>query len=147
MIKITEKYYVDTDKYNYILLEKHIVTKSEAENSKNKNMGDIEYKTLGYYISLEQLLISLWEKHKRSISKEIDLQEYVDKLEKMQNTFLAKLRKGLREQEAEERVWEERYFTITDDVKCDMCNIIRWEKASYFFDNRNYYCYYKCVYR
>jgi len=99
MIKITEKYYVDTDKYNYILLEKHIVTKSEAENSKNKNMGDIEYKTLGYYISLEQLLISLWEKHKRSISKEIDLQEYVDKLEKMQNTFLAKIRKSLKDKE------------------------------------------------
>lgn len=99
MIKITEKYYVDTDKYNYILLEKHIVTKSEAENSKNKNVGDIEYKTLGYYNNLEQLLIKLWDKHKRSITKELNLQEYVEKLEKMQNTFLAKLKKSLKEQE------------------------------------------------
>jgi len=41
----------------------------------------------------------LWDKHKRSITKEINLQEYVEKLEKMQNTFLAKIRKSLKDQE------------------------------------------------
>ena len=93
MIKITEKYYIDTDKYNWILCEKHIVTEKEAENRKNAQAGDIEYKNISYHMSLEQLLTSFLEKHKRAIAKEYDLKGYIQELKHMQEDFLKQIKK------------------------------------------------------
>ena len=36
MIKITDEYYADADKYNWILYKKHIITEQEALKSKDK---------------------------------------------------------------------------------------------------------------
>lgn len=88
MIKITDKYYIDTDKYNWILIEKHIVTEKEVENRKKVKAGDVECKIISYHITLQQLLISLFEKHKKSIAKECDLKEYIEELKYMQEDFL-----------------------------------------------------------
>ena len=57
MIKITEKYYADKDKYNWILCEKHVINEKEAKKSKNVQAGNIEYKNISYHMTLEQLLI------------------------------------------------------------------------------------------
>ena len=92
MIKITDKYYIDTDKYNWTLCEKHIVTEKEAEKRKNAQPGDIEYKTISHHMNLEQLLISLLEKHKRAIAKECDLKEYIQELKYMQEDFLKQIK-------------------------------------------------------
>lgn len=91
MIKITDKYYADNDKYNWILCEKHIVTEKEAEKRKNINAGDIEYKNISYHMNLEQLLISLLENHKRGIAKECDLKEYIQELKYMQDDFIRQI--------------------------------------------------------
>lgn len=91
MIKITNRYYADNDKYNWILCEKHIVTEKEAEKRKNVKVGDIEYKNISYHMNLEQLLISLLEKHKRGIAKECDLKEYIQELKYMQDDFIKQI--------------------------------------------------------
>lgn len=91
MIKITDKYYADNDKYNWILCEKHIVTEKEAEKRKNINAGDIEYKNISYHMNLEQLLTSLLENHKRGIAKECNLKEYIQELKYMQDDFIKQI--------------------------------------------------------
>lgn len=91
MIKITDKYYADNDKYNWILCEKHIVTEKEAEKRKNINAGDIEYKNISYHMNLEQLLISLLENHKRGIAKECNLKDYIQELKYMQDEFIKQI--------------------------------------------------------
>lgn len=97
MVKITEKYYFRTDAYNYILLKKHIITKSEAEKSKNKKEGDIEYTTEGYYMTLESLLTSVYKKHKRGIEKSLNLTEYLEELKKIEEKFERNIKKMLKE--------------------------------------------------
>lgn len=92
MLKITDKYYADTDKYNWILCKKHIVTESEAKKRKNVNVGDIEYKNISYHVTLEELLIKLYEKYKKSISKDCNLQEYVKELKYMQEDFINQIK-------------------------------------------------------
>ena len=91
MIKITDKYYADNDKYNWILCEKHIVTEKEAEKRKNINAGDIEYKNISYHMNLEQLLTSLLENHKRGIAKECNLKDYIQELKYMQDEFIKQI--------------------------------------------------------
>lgn len=97
MVKITEKYYFRTDAYNYILLKKHIITKSEAEKSKNKKEGDIEYTIEGYYMTLENLLTSVYKKHKREIEKSLNLTEYLEELKKIEEKFERNIKKMLKE--------------------------------------------------
>lgn len=97
MVKITEKYYFRTDAYNYILLKKHIITKSEAKKSKNKKEGDIEYTTEGYYMTLESLLTSVYKKHKREIEKSLNLTEYLEELKKIEEKFERNIKKMLKE--------------------------------------------------
>lgn len=43
MLKINEKYYIDNDSCNYILLEKNIV-----KDEKSKNYGKEAYKNVAY---------------------------------------------------------------------------------------------------
>ena len=92
MIKITDKYYADNDKYNWILCKKHIVTESEAQKRKDAQAGDIEYKNISYHINLEQLLTSLLEKHKKSIAKECNLKEYIQELKYIQEDFIKQIK-------------------------------------------------------
>lgn len=92
MIKITEKYYADSDKYNWILCEKHIVTEKEAKKRKNANVGDVEYKNISYHMNLEQLLTSLLEKHKKGIAKECNIADYIKELKFMQEDFIKQIK-------------------------------------------------------
>jgi len=60
MIKINEQYYINADTNCYILKERK---KIQDENS--KNYGELVYRDLGYYVSLEQLLNGLMKKELR----------------------------------------------------------------------------------
>lgn len=92
MLKITDKYYADTDAYNWILVEKNIITEAQAAKRKKVQAGDVEYKTLGYYKNLQNLLTRLFEKHKKSVVKECNLTEYIEELKELQNYFLNEIK-------------------------------------------------------
>ena len=51
MVKLTDKYYIDADSHCYTLVEKTTVQDKES-----KNYGNVIYKDLGYYVSLESCL-------------------------------------------------------------------------------------------
>ena len=65
MIKITEKYFIDSDSKNYILKEKGIV-----KDEKSKNFGKESFKDLGYFRKLENLFNYIYE---------INIKEYIGK--------------------------------------------------------------------
>ena len=67
MLKITDKYYIDEDKYNYILLEKHIITEAEAEKRKNAVAGEEEFKPIGYFATVSSALRKLFEIKKKKL--------------------------------------------------------------------------------
>lgn len=72
MLKINEKYYIDSDNLQYILIEKNIVQKEDS-----KNYGKETFKNIGYYGSLETLKTSLIEKE---IKDNLDLLNNIDKI-------------------------------------------------------------------
>lgn len=82
VMQITDDYYVTTDKYNWILLKKHIVTEKEAEKRKNVVAGDVEYRHVSYHSSLENTLRCLIEKYNKKKSKEYKhIKDYISALE------------------------------------------------------------------
>lgn len=60
MVKINDKYYIDATNTCYILKEKVVVS---DENS--KNYGEVIYKDLGYYYSIENVITALLKKETR----------------------------------------------------------------------------------
>lgn len=72
MIKINEKYYIDSDSLQYILIEKTTVQKEDS-----KNYGKEIFKNIGYYGTLESLKKSLLEKE---IKDNIKLLNNIDKV-------------------------------------------------------------------
>lgn len=102
MLKITEKYYLETDKYNWTLWEKHIVTEKEAEKSKNNNAGDTIYRNPTFHSSLTNLLIYLLErKQKDMASVSENINELVKNLKEMQVAFIKDLKIILEENKNE----------------------------------------------
>lgn len=79
MQKLNDKYYLDTDSLNYILLERKVY-------EKGKNIGEEYFVNVGYYGKLEHLYMSLIEKEIKddlglieNISKVVELiKEYLD---------------------------------------------------------------------
>jgi hypothetical protein len=72
MIKINEKYYLDSDSVQYILIEKSIVAKEDS-----KNHGKETFKNIAYYGTLENLKVALLEKE---IKDNLDLLNNIDKV-------------------------------------------------------------------
>ena len=91
MITINDKYRIDIDRYNYTLQEK--------SKSKNKKTNEITEKwvDIGYYMNLEECLKGAWRKHKRTMSKEYNLEEYLEKLSKLEEKFVRDIRKAMKE--------------------------------------------------
>lgn len=77
MLKINEKYYIDSDSLQYILMEKTIVQKADS-----KNYGKEMFKNIGYYGTLESLKKSLLEKE---IKDNIKLLNNIDKIIELKN--------------------------------------------------------------
>lgn len=72
MIKITDKYYLDSDSCNYILIEKSIVQKEDS-----KNYGTETFKNIAYYGNIESLYNGIIEKE---IKENIELLNNIDKI-------------------------------------------------------------------
>ena len=72
MLKINEKYYIDSDSCNYILLEKNVV-----QDEKSKNYGKEVYKNVAYYGNLKSLYNGLIEKE---IKENIELLNNIEKI-------------------------------------------------------------------
>ena len=98
MLKINDKYYVDVDAYNYILIKKHIVTEAEASKRKNAVVGAEEFKNISYHPTLLSALRKLSEIEKKKLIIESDyhknLGEFIKDLEKMNDNFGAMLEKS-----------------------------------------------------
>lgn len=77
MLKINEKYYLDSDSLQYILIEKSVVQKEDSEN-----YGKETFKNVGYYGTLELLKQSLLEKE---IKDNIELLNNIDKVIELKN--------------------------------------------------------------
>ena len=73
MKKLSDKYYLDNDSCNLVLLEKMIV-------EKGANKGKDYYKTIGYYGNLKSLYKSIIEKE---IKIDLDLLDNIEKIVKI----------------------------------------------------------------
>ena len=80
MIKITDKYYLDSDSCNYILIEKSIVKKEDS-----KNYGTETFKNIAYYGNIEGLSNGIIEKE---IKENIELLNNIDKIIAIKNEIL-----------------------------------------------------------
>lgn len=81
MIKITDKYYLDTDSCNYILIEKSIVQKEDS-----KNYGKETFKNIAYYGTIENLYNGLIEKE---IKENVELLNNIEKVIEIKNEILS----------------------------------------------------------
>lgn len=84
MLKITNRYYLDTDSCNYILMEKTIVQKEDS-----KNYGKEVFKNIAYYGSVESLYKGIIEKEIKeniellnNIEKIIEIKDELEKVDK-----------------------------------------------------------------
>lgn len=71
-IIIDDRYFIETDKYNYILREKYI-------SQKKKSYGKEVVNTIGYYNNLESLAERYLEEHQKAVrdQSKVDLDGYV----------------------------------------------------------------------
>lgn len=92
MLKITEDYYTDADKYNWILYKKHIITEEEALKSQEKQAGDIEYKPLTYHANIQNVLKKVMDIKQKNLRVCKDLNEYYQKLNELQNKFIQEIK-------------------------------------------------------
>jgi hypothetical protein len=80
MLKINEKYYIDSDSCNYILLEKSIV-----KDEKSKNYGKEVYKNVAYYGNVNSLYNGLIEKE---IKENVELLNNIEKIIELKEEML-----------------------------------------------------------
>lgn len=71
-IIIDDRYFIETDKYNYILREKYI-------SQKKKSYGKEVVNTIGYYNNLESLAERYMEEYQKATGNQstVDLDGYV----------------------------------------------------------------------
>lgn len=80
MIKITDKYYLDTDSCNYILIERSIV-----KDEKSKNYGKEVFKNIAYFGSIENLYNGIIE---REIKENVELLNNIEKVIELKEEIL-----------------------------------------------------------
>lgn len=87
MIKIDEIYSIDVDKYNYILIK--------DEKRLNKK-GEMVFKTIGYYPSLESAISACAEQYERDAfsENELSLHEAIEYIRQTRDRF-ANILKGV----------------------------------------------------
>lgn len=79
MLKINEKYYLDTDACNYILIEKNIV-----KDETSKNYGKETFKNIAYYNNLESLYKGIIEKE---IKSNVELLNNIESIIELKNSL------------------------------------------------------------
>ena len=82
MIKINDKYIIDSDENQFIVKEIGVV-----QDEKSKNYGEETQTTLGYYGTLEQAILGLEKMlQRRAIRiKDYTLKEFVEEIRKIHN--------------------------------------------------------------
>lgn len=87
MIKITDKYFLDSDSNCFMLKEKIII-----KDKTSKNFGKEDYNTLGYYSSIESSLRGLAKYELKKFVGKNKIQEIQDLIKKIDelNTFFNK---------------------------------------------------------
>ena len=80
MIKITDRYYLDSDSLQYILVERSVVQKEGS-----KNYGTEKFSNIGYYSTLESLKQSILEKE---IKENLELLNNIDKVIEIKNEIM-----------------------------------------------------------
>lgn len=90
MIHVLDSYYADTDKYNWILLERRTIDDEKSENYGKEN----DY-PIGYFSSIEQLIRYIIRKKKRELGKKKvkELSEYADKIEQANDKLFKQIKK------------------------------------------------------
>ena len=91
MIKINDKFVVDSDESQFVLKEL-----STIQDEKSKNFGQETQMVLGYYSTLEQSLCGL-EKilSRRAIKiKDYTLKEAIEQLRKIHNEIIGCIKEG-----------------------------------------------------
>ena len=88
MINIDEIYSIDVDKYNYILIK--------DEKRLNKK-GEMVFKTIGYYPSLESAISACAEQYERDAfsENELSLREAVEFIRQTRDRFANLLKRAL----------------------------------------------------
>ena len=80
MIKITDRYYLDSDSLQYILVERKVVNKE-----KSKNYGKETFKNIAYFPTIESLKNYIIEKE---IKANIELLNNIDKVIELKNEIM-----------------------------------------------------------
>lgn len=91
MIIFNDNYEIETDKYNWILNEYIFVTEKNQKNYKKSKVGDKVLTKTTYHANLQQLLESMLERKRKNIGRKTAIEEYIEKLEKMQTKFLKEI--------------------------------------------------------
>lgn len=98
MVKITDKYYVETDKYNWILKEMREATKKEIEKGDNIINGSLICKDQTYHATIITTLEYLFERRTKDIANECEtIEEYIKKTTKMKKEFSEQLKDIVKE--------------------------------------------------
>jgi hypothetical protein len=98
MVKITDKYYVETDKYNWILKEMKVVTEEDAKRNKNLKVGELMCKDQTYHATVITTLEYLFERRTKDIANECEtIEEYIKKTTKMKKEFSEQLKDIVKE--------------------------------------------------
>ena len=98
MLKITDKYYLETDRYNWVLWERHIVTKDEAKKNKRQVAGQAIYRNPTYHATLENTLKFLIEKRQKDIANMCeDINKLVTEVKHANDDIYTKIKKLAKE--------------------------------------------------
>lgn len=93
MMKITDKYYIETDKYNWILKERHVVTKEEVSKNEKLTEGEEIFRDPTYHSTVEHTLEYLYERRQKDIASESKtIEEFINKVNKMKKEFCGELK-------------------------------------------------------
>ena len=93
MMRITDKYYVETDKYNWILKERHVVTKEEASKNEKLTVGEEIFREPTYHSTIAHTLEYLYERRQKDIATESKtIEEFITKANKMKKEFCGELK-------------------------------------------------------
>ena len=89
MIHIMDDWYVDTDKYNWILFKKSVI-----KNENSKNYGKETNLDETYHGSLEQAIRYLCRKKQRELGKKktTELEQFAARIEKTNNQLWKKIK-------------------------------------------------------
>lgn len=92
MIHIYEDFYMKADKFCWILIQGHVATEKDVENSKKNrvNLGDFVEDRKTYHMTIQDLLERVLEHCRYRKTKKKDMktiEEYINEIKELQKDF------------------------------------------------------------